>query len=196
MRTTEATPRRDATRQRILDEAGRLFRQDGVDGVGVDAVMKAAGLTHGGFYAHFASKQALVDQVACTLLQRAEANWDAISRQHDRTQALARIVTPYLDADRVAAGTCCPLPTLGTDLARHASSRQAIGAALDGMIAALTRCMPGRRRQRALTTLSTLVGAVVLARLSDDPALSKAFLDAAADSLLPAVKPASSAAPP
>jgi TetR/AcrR family transcriptional repressor of nem operon len=181
----------DATRGRILEAAGRLFRQRGVDGVGIDAVMREAGLTHGGFYAHFASKEALVTEVARVLLERAALQWDGISGP----DALARIVSGYLDAERVGSGVCCALPTLGADLARRGAAKGAIGAALEAMIGALTRCVPGdrrvRRRARALVALSTLVGAVVLARLADDPALARAFLDAAAGSL---VKPTASAA--
>lgn len=183
---TEPTPRRTETRKRILDAAGRLFRQGGIDGVGVDAVMKEAGLTHGGFYTHFDSKEALAAEVTRSLLEQAAGNWDRISRSQDRRAALTRIVTAYLNPDRAATGLCCPLTTLGADVARRDASRSAIHAALDGMIEALARCLPGRRRQRALATLSTLVGAVVLARLANDQALAQDFLDAAAASILPA----------
>src|ERR1700751_983239 len=72
--------RRTTSHQRILDAAGRLFRAHGIDGVGVDAVMKEAGLTHGGFYAHFASKEALAAEVAQSLLQQAAERWDMITR--------------------------------------------------------------------------------------------------------------------
>jgi TetR/AcrR family transcriptional repressor of nem operon len=180
----EPHARRTETHQRILDAAGRLFRQGGIDGVGVDAVMKEAGLTHGGFYAHFASKEALAAEVAQTLLDKAARRWDRISREDDPATALRRIVTDYLDRPHVEAGMGCPLTTLGPDVARRGSSREAIGGALRGMIDALTRLMPGHRRETALASLSTLVGAVVLARLSDDPGLAAAILKAAADSVL------------
>ncbi|MDR3530895.1 MAG: TetR/AcrR family transcriptional regulator [Rhodopila sp.] len=182
----EPTQRRAETRQRILEAAGRLFREHGIDGVGVDAVMKEAGLTHGGFYFHFGSKEALAAEVSQSLLERAAKTWDEISRSGDRHAALERIVRYYLDPERVASAHCCPLTTLGPDVARRSTSRKAVGGALRGMLDALTRCLPGRKRQRALTALSTMVGAVVLARLADDPALAEAFLDAAADSVLPA----------
>lgn len=187
----DPSARRSATHQRILDAAGRLFRQQGVDGVGVDAVMKEAGLTHGGFYAHFPSKDALAAEVARALLEKSAAKWDEISQGPDRDAALARIVSAYLDMERVRAGQCCALTTLGPDVGRRGESRAAIRQALDQMIGALTRLMPGRRRQRALAALSTLVGAVVLARLADDPDLAKAFLDAAACSVRPVKQTAS-----
>jgi TetR/AcrR family transcriptional regulator, transcriptional repressor for nem operon len=181
----EPSHRRAETRQRILAAAGHLFREHGVDGVGVDAVMKEAGLTHGGFYLHFPSKEALAAEVSQSLLEQAAGKWQEISRSPDRDAALERIVRHYLEPDRVASAHCCPLTTLGPDVARRSTSREAIGGALRGMLDALTACLPGRKRQRGLAALSTMVGAVVLARLADDPALSRDFLQAAADSILP-----------
>ncbi len=196
--TEGMTDRRSATHQRILDAAGRLFRAHGVDGVGVDAVMKEAGLTHGGFYAHFPSKEALAAEVAQTLLQRAADRWDLISRTDARPAALEKIVRYYLDPASVATGRCCPLTTLGADVARRDSSRSAIRTALDGMIDALSRCLPAglaaRRRQKALAALSTMVGAVVLARMADDAVLSREVLDAATASVLGRAVPPEDAA--
>src|SRR6202012_2483901 len=135
--TEDTADRRALTHQRILDAAGRLFRTHGTDGVGLDSVMKEAGLTHGGFYAHFASKEALVAEVAQTLLQRAAQRWDHVSRTRDRPEALEDIVTSYLDHDHVASNACCPLTTLGPDVARREKSRSAIHDALRGMAQAL-----------------------------------------------------------
>jgi TetR/AcrR family transcriptional repressor of nem operon len=181
---TEPTPRRAETRQRILAAAGRLFRAQGVDATGVDAVMREAGLTHGGFYLHFPSKEALAAEVAQTLLQTAAEKWDDLSRSADPQTALTQIVQAYLDSDRVASARCCALTTLGADVARRPSSRTAIGGALRRMLEALARCLPGQRRDRAMAILSTMVGAVVLARLADDPTLSDAFLDTARTAVL------------
>ena len=185
--TAEQRPagRRAETRQRILAAAGHLFREHGIDGVGVDAVMRQAGLTHGGFYLHFPSKDALAAAVSQSLLEKAAQRWANISRGPDREAALEQIVLAYLDPDRVASASCCPLTTLGPDVARRSTSREAIAAALRGMLDALTKVLPPKRRQNALACLSTMVGAVVLARLADEPTLAKAFLDAAADSILP-----------
>jgi TetR/AcrR family transcriptional repressor of nem operon len=182
----EPGQRRTETRQRILDAAGRLFRQHGIDGVGVDSVMKEAGLTHGGFYLHFRSKEALAAEVAQALLENAAGRWDTISRGDDRQAALRQIVHYYLDPDAALHG--CPLTTLGPDLARRVPSKHAVGGALQAMLAALARVVPGRGREKALVTLSTMVGAVVLARLADDPALAKAFLESAEASILSAGK--------
>jgi TetR/AcrR family transcriptional regulator, transcriptional repressor for nem operon len=190
-RTRVTEGRREETRQRILTAAGQLFREHGIDGIGVDAVMKQAGLTHGGFYLHFPSKESLAAEVSQSLLEKAAAQWDEISRSPDQEAALEQIVRHYLNPTRVASAHCCPLTTLGPDVARRSASRSAIGGALRGMLDALARLLPGRllpgrRRQAALASLSTMVGAVVLSRLADDPALADAFLQAAADSILPA----------
>src|ERR1700733_15915177 len=92
----EPTQRRAETRQRILAAAGDLFREHGIDGVGVDAVMKEAGLTHGGFYLHFPSKEALAAEVSQSLLEKAATKWDELSRSGDRDAALEQIVRYYL----------------------------------------------------------------------------------------------------
>src|SRR6202012_3814109 len=92
----------------------------------------------------------------------------------------------YLDPEKLASVQCCPLTILGPDVSRRPDSRQAVGHALGGMLAALRQCIPGQGQQQALAALSTMVGAVVLARLADEPALSRKFLQAAADSVLSA----------
>jgi TetR/AcrR family transcriptional repressor of nem operon len=180
--------RKAETRQRILDAAGALFRAHGIDGVGVDAVMHEAGLTHGGFYLHFASKEALVAEVAAASLARAAARWDRISREPDPRAALAQIVGSYLDPEHVAAvSQGCMLTTLGPEVARRPSSRDGITQAMRIMLDALERLLPGRRRDNAVAALSTMVGAVVLARIADDPELANEFLAVAASAVVPGV---------
>jgi len=188
--------RKAETRQRILDAAGALFRAQGIDGVGVDAVMHEAGLTHGGFYLHFASKEALVAEVAAASLARAAARWDQISREPDRAAALARIVGSYLDPEHVAAvSQGCMLTTLGPEVARRPGSRGGITQAMRTMLDALARLLPGRRKD-AVAALSTMVGAVVLARIADDPDLANEFLGVARGAVVPgAVVPVGIASP-
>ena len=166
--------RKAETRERILAAAGALFRSHGIDAVGVDAIMHQAGLTHGGFYAHFASKEALVAEVSAAALARSAARWERISQEADPATALARIVESYLDPAHVAAAEHgCVLATLGPEMARRQDARPAITASIRRMLDALARCLPGRRRHRALATLSAMVGAVVLARLCDDHAVGR-----------------------
>ena len=172
--------RKAETRERILAAAGALFRGHGIDAVGVDAIMHQAGLTHGGFYAHFASKEALVAEVSAAALARSAARWERISQEADPAAALARIVDSYLDPAHVAAAEHgCVLATLGPEISRRQDARPGITSSIRRMLDALTHCLPERPRDRALATLSAMVGAVVLARLCDDQALADEFLGAA-----------------
>jgi TetR/AcrR family transcriptional regulator, transcriptional repressor for nem operon len=171
--------RKAETRDRILRAAADLFRSQGIDAVGVDAIMHQAGLSHGGFYGHFASKEALVAEVSAASLARAAARWERIGEEAAGVAALQRIVESYLDPAHVAAtDRGCVLTTLGPEMARRHGSRTALTASIRRMLDVLARCLPRRRRQGALVALSGMVGAVVLARLSDDPALAREFLDA------------------
>ncbi len=181
--------RRGESRARIVEAAGRLFRERGIDAVGVDAVMRAAGLTHGGFYTHFASKEALVAEAAAAALARSAARWEALAAA-DPTDALERIVGGYLDPAHVGApARGCVLAALGPEVARRPAARSGVTVAIRAMIATLARCLPAQRRTRATATLCTLVGAVVLARACDDPALAAEILAAAREAATPAGPP-------
>ena len=174
-----ATDHKLATRSRILQAASEVFREKGVAATGVDEVMRRAGLTHGGFYAHFASKEALVAEVSAASLARAAARWERISQEDDSRTALAKIVEAYLDPAHIAASEHgCMLTTLGPEVARRIESRPAITDSIRRMADALARCLPGQDRRDALATLSGMVGAVVLARLSDDPEFADELLAA------------------
>ena len=140
--------RKAETRERIFAAAGALFRGHGIDAVGVDAIMHQAGLTHGGFYAHFASKEALVAEVSAAALARSAARWERISQEADPATALARIVESYLDPAHVAAAEHgCVLATLGPEMARRHDARPGITASIRRMLDALARCLPERRRR-------------------------------------------------
>src|SRR6185437_14060093 len=178
MRTTHE--RKAETRDRILAAASRLFRSQGIDAVGVDAVMHAAGLTHGGFYGHFPSKEALAAEVSAVSLSRAAARWERISREAPPPEALRKIVDSYLDPAHVAASERgCVLTTLGPEVARRPDARPALTQSMRDMVQALARCLPEQREEPAMAALATMVGAVVLARLADDAALSDGFLRSA-----------------
>ena len=167
-------------RQRIVDTASRLFREKGFDGVGVDAIMNGAGLTHGGFYGHFGSKEDLAAEAVGRAYER------SVEKQ-SRYATLTQLVSEYLSerhcADRANG---CAIAALGADVARrHDGVRRALTEHVRGeldRIARLLRDGPaGRRRKRAIATLAGLVGALTLARAVDDPALSKEILAAARD---------------
>lgn len=168
------------TRQRIIEAAATLFRRHGIEAVGVDAIMHAAGLTHGGFYGHFPSKEALVAEVSAASLARAAARWRRISASEPPAEALQQIVRPYLAPSHVAEPERgCVLTTLGPEIARRPAARAAVTASMREMVEALARCRAEHGEDGGLAALSTMVGAVVLARLSEDPDLANAFLEAA-----------------
>ena len=186
----DTSHRKAETRQRIVDAAADLFRRDGIDGVGVDAIMHAAGLTHGGFYLHFASKEALIGAVSAEQLARSATRWTDVAAELPSEEALDRIVTGYLDRRyAVQSDHSCVLPALGSELARRPELRAALTGSIQKMVGVLGRLLPRRRgisaESAAMAALSTLVGAVVLARLSSDPALSEAILAAARAQTLP-----------
>jgi TetR/AcrR family transcriptional regulator, transcriptional repressor for nem operon len=181
----KAAQHKAETRQRIMDAAGALFHQHGIDGVGVDAIMRAAGLTHGGFYGHFPSKEALVAEVSAESLARAATKWER-AQEKLGADALPQIVSSYLDPDHVAdLDHACVLTTIGPEVARRPEQRSAISDSVKRMAQVLEHVMPGADGPRALAALSTMVGAVVLARLADEPEEAETILKAAEAALLP-----------
>lgn len=188
MRLTQAEIERN--RKQILEVAGRLFRERGFDGVGVDDLMKVAGFTHGGFYNHFASKAELVAEASAAGTAKTKATLvEALSDR--RRDAWERFVRDYLSTEhRGDPAGGCMLGALAADAARKGPTVQARFAdAVGGMAGALADYLPRQpsrgkqaraRRARALQMLSELVGALVLARAvaSADPALSDEILAA------------------
>lgn len=169
------------SRERIIEVAARLFRERGFDGIGVAELMKSAGLTHGGFYGHFASKEDLMAQ-ACT--RALEDSLDALHRmaERDRGNALSAIASAYLSpAHRDQPGAGCVLAALGAEAARHGSPlRGAFTQGVRSTVDVLTRLLAGKsqraKRERALTIYASMVGALVLARAVDDAKLSEEVL--------------------
>lgn len=175
-------------RERIVETAARLFREKGYDGIGVADLMKNAGLTHGGFYGHFASKEDLLAEATSHALQRSVERWQGIAQQ-GRETALARIGGSYLSTehrDRPELG--CSITSLGADIARLGPKvRHALTEGACGQVAVLQPLMPGEdaadQRRQALATYAALVGAIVLSRAVDDEALSLEILQAVQASL-------------
>jgi TetR/AcrR family transcriptional repressor of nem operon len=165
-------------RRRILEAAGRLFRAKGFEADTVAEVMRAAGLTHGGFYGHFGSKDDLIAQTLAYALLAGE--------DHQRSRAevdLARYAAGYLSPrhrDDLAGG--CPTAGLGAETIRQSpEARAAMTAGLRRQIELLSESAPGadpaERRRAAIGSWAAMVGAVILARLSDDPRLSDEVLE-------------------
>src|SRR5471032_1576595 len=170
-------------RERIVEEAGKLFRERGYDGIGVADLMKGAGLTHGGFYGHFASKEDLLAEATGRSLDAAVQRWRRTAEQSPRT-ALAKIGHGYLSKTHVEQPALgCSITALGADVARLGpAARHALTRGAQGQIGVLEQLMPGvdaaERRRQALVAYAGMIGAVVLARAVDDPALSAEVLQA------------------
>jgi TetR/AcrR family transcriptional repressor of nem operon len=180
-----------AHRERIIDAAGALFRTKGFGGIGVADIMKAADLTHGGFYGHFASKDDLVAQASRRAMTRAAANWAKVVADAPE-QPYAALLKHYLSPrHRDDPGKGCAFAALSGDAARGSKAvRKAFAEGLQPLIGILAEAIPGRskavRRRKALTAMAALVGALTLARAVDDAALSDAILEAAQRELLAA----------
>ena len=162
-------------RERIVETASRLFREGGFEGVGVDAIMNAAGLTHGGFYGHFGSKDELAAEAVARALER------SVEKQSRHTN-LSDLVLEYLSerhcADRANG---CAIAALGADMPRQRDAVRRgltahVRAQLDHFSRLLRNGPAAKRRKRAIMTLAGMVGSLTLARSVDDPVLSNEIL--------------------
>ena len=174
-----------ANREKILEVAATLFRERGYDGIGVADIMKRAGLTHGGFYGHFTSKDDLAAEITSRVLGR-EGWLERLTGSPN--PSLADVVRNYLTRrHRDDAGHGCLFAALGSDVVRQPRSvRRAFTEGLRLRIDVLARVPMGRaaaRRRKALATMAGLVGALILSRAVDDPHLSDDILEATAASL-------------
>jgi TetR/AcrR family transcriptional repressor of nem operon len=177
-------------RERVLAVAAKLFRERGFDGIGVADLMKGAGMTHGGFYGQFGSKEDLMAEACSRAFDAGGQRWqqvvgDAAARGEDGLHAL---VHTYLSAEhRDDPGNGCAISTLGAEAARQGPAlRAAFTAGVRGAvdyIGALVGGRKARRRERAIATYAAMIGAQVLARAVDDEALSAEILQVVAAEL-------------
>jgi TetR/AcrR family transcriptional repressor of nem operon len=176
-------------RQRILDAAAELFREQGIDGAGVDAITEAAGLTHGAFYSQFGSKEAVVAEALRLALDEGRALWARHASGPDKRRALERIVDGYLSPrHRDSLGKGCPVAALGSDLSRQPKKVRAVFTKrFEEGLAVLAGLVPAkatsRRRDVAIQLYSAMVGALILARAVDDRSLSRRILETVAEEL-------------
>lgn len=174
----------EANRARIIETAGRLFREKGFDGIGVADLMKEAGLTHGGFYGHFASKEDLAAAATAQAFAEMRAYLEKTVVRYPE-DAFERVVRAYLsEAHRAAPGRGCVAAALGPEAGRHAPPVQAaMTAGIEALLALLARIAPGKteaaRETKALSALTEMLGAMVLARSVGDPGLAAKILKAA-----------------
>lgn len=170
--------------ERIVDAAGRLLRERGIEGTSVGDVMNAAGMTHGGFYRHFDSKDALVAAAAAASFTALTTGIDQrVSREGDEA-AMSAYVADYLSAPHVAhPERGCPIAALGIEAGRAAEPvRNAFAGGAAAILARFTRPDPEDRQARdgALRQLAMMVGAVVIARAVGEHPLGAETLAACA----------------
>lgn len=168
------------TRERVLKEAAKEIRVKGPDNVAVSGIMARAGLTHGGFYAHFPSKDALVKEAIGTMFADARRRSETIDPNGAPRSVLRAYVDFYLSpAHRDGRDRGCPLPTLSGDFARsQPATRERFGTGVEGIASRLAVPLAklGHGEAEAHALLAQLVGAVALARAVGDPSLSDAML--------------------
>jgi len=177
----------DANHQRIIDVASRLFREKGFDGVSVSELMTAAGLTHGGFYGHFKSKDDLVAQAADRAFDRSGEAWATIASESGKP--FTTLVDRYLDEAKLSkAGTACMFAALAPEAARRGRNvRRVFAEGFRALVGQIAKLLPSETRSKTRTTsiavFSEMVGALVLARSVDDPELAREILNAAKSDL-------------
>ena len=182
-------------RQQILAAAARLFRENGIAATGVDMITHRAGLTHGGLYSQFSSKDAVA---AAAILVASTNSARRLRRPAERQpaqQGLRRVVRQYLSTShRDERGRGCVLAALGTDIPRQPRAvREAFTMAVKGAFDLMAGWMPDRtaasRQQKAVAAFSAMVGALILARAVSDEALSQQILAISAKSVVDAARP-------
>ncbi|WP_150770774.1 TetR/AcrR family transcriptional regulator [Pseudomonas fluorescens] len=182
-RTTSS--RKEQTHERIVEVAARVIRRSGYGGTGVADIMKEAGLTHGGFYAHFASRDALLAEAADLAGAEAVAAASNIANASTPEQALQAMICAYLSKEHLEnVELGCPIAALGSEMPRQAPEvRRAATRRIKEMIDMVARQSPDwgqpQAHEQSLVTVATMVGALIMARAVDDPKLSDGLLEAA-----------------
>jgi TetR/AcrR family transcriptional regulator, transcriptional repressor for nem operon len=188
------------THTRIVKKAAVLLREKGAHGIGVADLMREAGLTHGGFYAHFDSREALVIEAFAYAMDRSTERWRQIVAQTPADKRLATIVESYLTSvHRDDPGHGCAVPALGAEIARESpKTRKAFANKLDQMLDMIAEQMPDvprkTARKQAMATLATMAGTLVLARVAGNSELSDDILAAGREATLGHAAPAKPAA--
>jgi TetR/AcrR family transcriptional repressor of nem operon len=186
------TAAKEASHERIVAVAARAIRRSGYDGTGVADIMKEAGLTHGAFYAHFPSREAMLAEAAGrACAESAAAAADAVASAPDG-KALERMLRAYLSKEHQAhADIGCPLAALGSETPRQTPEvRRTTTRHVKAMVDLVARQSPDwgqpGAHEQALVAISTMVGALMLARAVDEPGLADRLRETALNQLLPA----------
>jgi TetR/AcrR family transcriptional repressor of nem operon len=178
------------THERIVKKASVRLREKGAHGIGVADLMKEAGLTHGGFYAHFDSREALVVEAFAYAMDRSTERWRKVAEQTPPDKRLATIVENYLTpVHRDDPGNGCAVPALGAEIARESpKTRKAFAAKLEQMIDMMADQVPDvprkAARKQAMATLATMIGTLVLSRIAGTGEFSGEILGAGREAVL------------
>jgi TetR/AcrR family transcriptional repressor of nem operon len=177
---------KEETHKKVVEAASRRFRKDGIEATGVVDLMADVGLTHGGFYAHFSSKETLVKEAIAAASQTSR---DRLEREIEKARAdgrdpLEQVVRQYLTAlhrDRPDRGCC--VAALGSEIARHPrKTREAFTEGLEKTIDIIASALPdnvtAQRKEKACAIFSTMIGTLQLARAVSDSTLSQSVIDA------------------
>ena len=192
MRTRKPNARaqaKDATHERIVCVAARAIRRGGYDGTGVADIMKEAGLTHGAFYAHFTSREAMLVEAAGRACAESAAAAAGVVAGVPPDKAFASMIGAYLSREHVRhADRGCPLAALGSETSRQTPEvRRVATRHIKEMVDLVARQSPDWGKpgahERALVTIATMVGALILARAVDEPGLAEGLRKAAREHL-------------
>jgi TetR/AcrR family transcriptional repressor of nem operon len=187
MRKSKANTRsaaKEASHERIVAAAARAIRRSGYAGTGVADIMKEAGLTHGAFYAHFESREAMLAEAADRAGAESNALAERVMAGAPPEQALQAMMQVYLSKEHLMGiENGCPVSALGSEMPRQSPEvRRAATRRIKEMIDLVARQSPDwgqpAAHERALVTVATMVGTLMLARAVDDAALSDAFCSA------------------
>jgi TetR/AcrR family transcriptional repressor of nem operon len=187
------------THARIVRKASVRLREKGAHGIGVADLMKEAGLTHGGFYAHFDSREALVIEAFAYAMDRSVEHWRKIAAETPPDKRLSTIVDSYVSTvHRDDPGRGCAVPTLGAEIAREsAKTRKAFAAKLDQLIDVMADQIPDvprkTARRQAMGTLATMMGTLVMSRVAGSGELSDEILASGREAALSRAVPAKKA---
>jgi TetR/AcrR family transcriptional regulator, transcriptional repressor for nem operon len=182
---------KDETHQRIVKTAGARFRAEGVDGVGVASVMQSVGLTVGGFYAHFGSKEDLVAEACSDAFATTTAGFRAFIESKPAGRRFRALVDAYLSPrHRDDPGNGCTVAANGAELARHPTGTRAVfSEQINAWVKLITEAMHADGLQGdARGVAGTLVGTMILARAIADPALSETYLQSGRNAVMASVQ--------
>lgn len=179
--------RKELSHQRIVDVAARAIRRAGYNGVGVADIMKEAGLTHGGFYAHFASRDALLVEAMSEASRQSVASITVGLEQAllQGLSPLAALVETYLSDTHLVDAECgCPVAALGSEMPRQSDMvREAARNRVQGFIEGIRKFLPAGHTAQASVLAATLVGTLQMARTLGDNDAGKALLANARNTL-------------